>query len=402
MHIKRIAPCLFAVLVDILGFGLAFPVLTGLFTTGSFLPSNTPVTTRYQLLAIGFALYPFFMFFGSSFMGDLSDILGRRKVLMLCMGGFFLGYIGMAFGVESKSLAILFTGRALTGITAASLPTTMAAIADISTPETKAKNMSYVVLIQCIGFVLGPLMGGLLSSPKEVAKFGLSLPFYGASILSLLAFLSIAIFFKESFTSPNKKFHLLRIFYVFKEAAVHPRMKLLTTAFIFHQIGIGLFIQLILIYFQKIYAYTTFEMGLFNSYLGLLFAIGILIFPRFTKKYAVERITAFSLCVVGVGNIILTFLSTEWLLWLFSIPFGFFSIIAWSAILTSFSHAVSAESQGWALGITGAVVALAFMITGFSPNLIPYFGVMPLIFISGLCLLLSSFIMSFYNRKYIR
>ena len=40
----------------------------------------------------------------------------------------------------------------------------------------------------------------------------------------------------------------------------------------------------------------------------------------------------------------------------------------------------SAESQGWALGITGAVVALAFMITGFSPNLVPYFGVMPLDF----------------------
>ena len=93
--------------------------------------------------------------------------------------------------------------------------------------------MSYVVLVQCVGFVLGPLMGGLLSSPKEVAIFGLSLPFYGAAVLALLAFLSIAFFFKESFTSPTKKFHLLRIFYVFKEAAIHPRMRLLTSAFIF-------------------------------------------------------------------------------------------------------------------------------------------------------------------------
>ena len=59
---------------------------------------------------------PFFLcFFGSSFMGDLSDILGRRKVLMLCMAGFVIGYLGMAFGVETKSLGLLFSGRALTG-----------------------------------------------------------------------------------------------------------------------------------------------------------------------------------------------------------------------------------------------------------------------------------------------
>src|SRR5690606_12059210 len=90
---KETLPLFFAILIDILGFGLVYPVLTALFTSNqSILPQSTPESLRFWYLGIGFMLYPFFMFFGSSFMGDLSDKIGRKKVILLCMAGLTLGF----------------------------------------------------------------------------------------------------------------------------------------------------------------------------------------------------------------------------------------------------------------------------------------------------------------------
>ncbi|WP_194848528.1 hypothetical protein [Candidatus Neptunochlamydia vexilliferae] len=90
----------------------------------------------------------------------------------------------------------------------------------------------------------------------------------------------------------------------------------------------------------------------------------------------------------------------EILLWVSSLFIGIFGNSAWSAILTSFSEAVDSSSQGWALGITGAIVALSFMLTGFSPNLIPHFGVMPLIGFGGICTLVGASILFYYCPLY--
>ncbi|MCB1115144.1 MAG: MFS transporter [Chlamydiia bacterium] len=401
LRFRSIAPCLFAVVVDILGFGLALPVLTGLFTATDFLPASMGEAHRYSYLAIGLALYPFFMFFGSSFMGDLSDIIGRKKVLLICMGGFFVGFFLMGIGVISKSVAILFIGRGLTGLTAASLPTTMAAITDMSTPQTKAKNMSYVVLAQCVGFVLGPLMGGLLSRFDKNPISGAAFPFFAAGILALCAFVSVIALFQESFQRGDKHLHPLRIFLVFVEAARHSKIRLLTIAFLLHQIGVGIFLQLILIYLQKKFAYTTFGMGLFNSFLGIWLGLGIFLLHRLEKKCSIEKLAYLSLAFLGLTNIGTAFSSLEWLIWGWLLPFGISSIIAWSAMLTSFSNAVDERSQGWALGITGAVAALSFIITGFAPNLVPHFGVMPIIALSGILVLIGSTIVAIYCRLFL-
>lgn len=170
-----------------------------------FSPPTTTESVRFGYLAAGLILYSLFMFFGSSFMGDFSDIIGRKKVLILCMAGFCIGFSLMGIGAQVNSIWLLFVGRGFTGLTAASLPTTMAAITDLSTPENKASNMSFVVLVQSFGFVLGPLMGGFLSNSSIVSFFDDSTPFFAASFLALIAFLWIGLFFSESFGSSSRK-----------------------------------------------------------------------------------------------------------------------------------------------------------------------------------------------------
>ena len=395
---REITPCLYAVLVDILGFGLALPVLTALFTGSNdvMFSSSVSETLRFGYLALGFVLYPLFMFFGSSFMGDLSDIIGRKKVLLMCMAGFTLGFFCMGFAVTLKSLFLLFFGRSLTGLMAASLPTTMAAIADLSTKENKARHMSLVVLVQSIGFVLGPLLSGLLSAVS------LGVPFYFGAFLAFVAVLWIFLAFQESFVKKtHKQIRFLRIFLVFSEVFKHRLLRILTLAFIFHQMGIALYVQLILIYLRQSFAYSAFMMGMFNAFFGLWMAIGILVIVPFaTKRLPVERIAYVCLALTGASQLLSSIFSFQVALWLFVIPLGMFANVAWTAMLTSVSNAVDDKSQGWALGITGAVVALSFILTGFSPNLVPIIGSLPLIALGGVCFLIAWAIMRFYCHRF--
>ena len=117
---------------------------------GDFLSQGTQTALRYTYLSLSFALYPLFMFFGSSFMGDLSDRLGRKKILLFCMSGFTIGFAMMGMAVIYKDLSLIFLGRIITGFTAASLPVTLAAIVDLSTKSNRALHMSFVVLVQSI------------------------------------------------------------------------------------------------------------------------------------------------------------------------------------------------------------------------------------------------------------
>jgi len=401
-NFKEMAPVLFAVFVDILGFGVALPILTSLFSSGDFLPAGISEQGRYSLLAVGYALYPFCMLFGSSFMGDLSDIIGRKKVLVMCMGGFAIGFAFMGIGVKLFSISLLFAGRALTGLTAASLPTTMAAVADMSTDENKATHMSFVVFVQSLGFVLGPLIAGVLSNRNVTFFFDDAMPFFFSACLATLAFFWIGVGFQESFIkNPNKKIEPLRLIMVFVEAARHKRVRLLTSAFIMHQMGIALYVQLILIHLQRTFSYTAFQMGLFNAFFGLWMGLGlIIIIPYATKRFKIEWIACVCIGCMGLFQLLTAFSAIQWLIWLFLIPYAGFANAGWSAILTSFSHAVDKKSQGWALGITGSVVALSFVLTGFAPNLIPYMGAMPLIAVGGVLLLGGSLIMRHYCRRF--
>lgn len=403
--IKKLIPCFFAIFIDILGFGLVYPVLTALFTTPDtpILPVEASQAIRFFYLSLGFLLYPLFMFFGASFMGDLSDILGRKKVLILCMGGLFVGFSIMGIGVKLSSIGLLLTGRALTGLMGASMPVALAAIADLSTPQNKAVHMSYVTLVQSVGFVVGPLMGGILSDRSVVSFFDFSFPFFAAGVLALVAIVWLGISFEETFLRKAAyPFDLRRLFQVFVEASKHRAIRLLSVIFLLMQMGIALYLQLILIFYKNKFNYSSLEMGLFNAFLGFWFGVGLLVgVPYLVKYFRVEKIAVFCLLVAGLTQVWVAGVANEWLLWAIGIPLSVSAQIGFASMLTSFSNAVEAKAQGWAMGLTGSVIAISFAFTGLSPSLVPLVGVMPLIFLGGLLMLGGCFLMWIYERRFL-
>src|SRR3990167_3386359 len=147
-----IAMPLFLVLfIDGMGLGLVFPLLNALVMDphSSFLPTHFGDAIRNVCFGSLVGIYMICWFFGASFLGDLSDHIGRRKALLLCLIGAFFGYVLSAISVILHSVFLLLLGRVIAGFTAGSQPIAQAAIVDLSEPEHKVRNLGFILLAVC-------------------------------------------------------------------------------------------------------------------------------------------------------------------------------------------------------------------------------------------------------------
>ena len=179
-------------LIDVMGWGLIIPVMPDLISELKGIPVNE--ASKYGALLL--SVYALTQFMFAPVVGNLSDQFGRRPVLLLSLLGFAIDYIFLAL---SPAFYLLFIGRIIAGITGASFTTASAYIADISTPATRAKNFGLIGAAFGLGFVIGPALGGLLSS------FGLRAPFYAAAVLCLLNCIYGYFFLPESLPVENRR-----------------------------------------------------------------------------------------------------------------------------------------------------------------------------------------------------
>jgi DHA1 family tetracycline resistance protein-like MFS transporter len=185
------------VMLDMLALGLIAPVLPKLIL--DFLGGNaTSAATWLGVFGTVFALMQFFF---SPVLGVLSDRFGRRPVILLSNLGLGLDYIVMAL---SPTIGWLFVGRVISGITASSIPTAMAYIADVVPKEKRAGAFGMIGVAFGVGFILGPGIGGPLAdiSPR--------LPFWVAAGFSLANWLYGYIFVPESLRREHRKIFTLR------------------------------------------------------------------------------------------------------------------------------------------------------------------------------------------------
>ena len=174
-HRRRAAAAFIFVTItlDMLAMGMIAPVLPQLIT--SFMGGNT--ASGAEMFGIFGTVWAVMQFGFSPLLGSLSDRFGRRPIVLLSNFGLGIDYMVMAI---APTLAWLFAGRVVSGITSASVPTAMAYIADVTDPKKRAEAFGMVSAAFGLGFVLGPALGGVLGnvSPR--------LPFWVAGAMSLL------------------------------------------------------------------------------------------------------------------------------------------------------------------------------------------------------------------------
>ncbi|WP_419418434.1 MFS transporter [Legionella sp. D16C41] len=397
----KVLPCLLAIVVDGMGFGLVYPIMTAMFTNpNTVFAAHLSIMLRHFYLGLGYMLYPFCMFFGAAFMGDLSDNWGRKKVILICMLGLFISFMLMGLSVLFASIFLLMLGRAFSGLMAGSQPIAQAAIADISTTENKASNMSLMTLALSFANVAGPLIGGVFSDHSLFAFFNFSMPFFISAAFALIAAIWLYYGFAETYSSHQvKSTNLLRPIYIFIDGIKHEKVRWLAVIFLLMQLGFSIYFQFILVLLHNTYQYSNWQLGAFNGFIGFCFVLSLVVGMKWMLKFwQANTIATICLFIVGTG-LILTVLSTNlWAIWVLAFPISAFDMIAYTALLTAFSDAVDKSAQGWVMGLSGALMAMAWAITGLSANLLPIFGTLGLIFIGGIFLLASAALMAWYSQ----
>lgn len=185
-------------LIDVIGFGIIIPVMPKLIIELSGLTPETPHAVSYASKIGGWmiASYAIMQFFCAPIVGGLSDRFGRRPVLLASLFGFTIDYLFLAL---APSLWWLFVGRVIAGVMGASFTTAGAYIADISTPEKRAQNFGIIGAAFGLGFIIGPLLGGVL------AEYGSRVPFFACAGLTLLNWLFGFFILPESLKEENKR-----------------------------------------------------------------------------------------------------------------------------------------------------------------------------------------------------
>lgn len=160
-------------LIDVIGLGIIIPVIPSLILelTGEGL-SKAAIYGGWLMF-----VYAFTQFIFAPIVGGLSDKFGRRPVLLLSLFGFGIDYILIGF---APNIFWLFVARIISGITGASITTASAYIADVSEPEKRSQNFGLIGAAFGLGFIIGPVIGGLLG------QYGSRIPFFAAAALSII------------------------------------------------------------------------------------------------------------------------------------------------------------------------------------------------------------------------
>jgi DHA1 family tetracycline resistance protein-like MFS transporter len=283
--------------MNAVSFGLMIPVLPALIRSfyGAANNASTAAAADWQFV---FGLtWGAMQFISGPVLGMLSDRYGRRPVMLISIFGLSLDFLVMAF---APSLMWLLLGRVVNGATAASFSTANAYVADVSTPETRARNFGWMGAAFSIGFVLGPSIGGLLTTHAvhigALTIDGLRMPFLVAAGLCAINWFYGLLVLPESLPPERRiaAFNWRRANPVASLTLLRSHQDLLPLASIYflYQLAQQVLPGIFVLYTQLRYHWTTSFLGitfLITGTLGILvqfFVIGPVV-KRFGERGAV-------------------------------------------------------------------------------------------------------------------
>jgi len=382
------------VVLDSMGIGIIIPVMPALFADVTGTEKISDIAIWGGLLASTFALMQFI--FGP-ILGALSDRYGRKPILLLALFVMAAYYLLMGF---AQTLWLLFLGRLIGGITAATHATANAYMADISSPEEKAARFGMLGAGFGLGFVLGPLIGGLLG------EWGPRAPFFAAAMLAAANGVLCYFVLKESLKTKNR-----REFMWYRANPIGAILDLrkfegiysLLLVFLLFTIGTSIYAAIWPFFTVERFNWSPGMIGISLTIYGVCFAIvqGVLVRPAI-KIWGEKKTIIIGFCFEFSAMVTFAFL-TDGKILIILIPLASLGVLAQPAIQAILSKSVGDDRQGAIQGVASSLNAIAMVITPITMTWILavfsdktakyYFPGMPFLF-SALMVLLCLFIIS--------
>ena len=339
--------------IDSMGIGLILPVLPSLLRE----VADIPLADAALYGGVLVTAFAFMQFIFGPIIGALSDRYGRRPIMLISLLVMALDYIVMAL---AGAFWILLVGRMIGGVAAATQSTAYAFMADISKPEEKAARFGIIGAAFGMGFVFGPLLGGLL------AEFGARAPFYAAAALAALNLVFGYFVMPETLKDENRRpLSLARAnpFGAFKNISTSPLLRRLLVLFFLYQVAFMVYPSIWAYYTEARFGWEPRMIGLSLAAFGIAMAIvqGGLI--RYILRWLGDRGTIlYGLAFNFFAFIILAFVESGFLAIIF-IPLTALGAVVTPAVQGMMSRATSDNSQGELQGVLSSTSALATIIS---------------------------------------
>jgi len=338
------------VFIDLVGFGIVIPALP------YYVESETFRATPFEI-GILFASYSLMQFVFSPVLGSLSDKYGRRPVLFFSIIGSAIGYLFIGFAF---ALWMVFVGRIVAGITGGNISTAQAYIADVTTKENRAKGMGLFGAMFGLGFIFGPAIGGILS------RYGISVPFLFAAVLSAVNAVLVYFFLPESVhkepyqTPDERKNRIVELFESLKDA----QFGTLNAMYFFLVTSFSIMTYAFVLYTIERFGYTAEQNGYIFMFIGVIAVIfqgGL--FGRLVGKFGENPLMIIGCLLMAASLFAIPYISPEvgGLLGLLVVTavLAIGNSMASPAITSLVSKISSDTEQGKSLGVMQSGASLA-------------------------------------------
>ncbi len=388
----RIVLIFSVVLIDIIGIGIIFPIIPDLLKEVG-IEKNASAALWGGLLS---SSYAFMQFVFSPTIGTLSDIFGRRPILLIASLLLGLDYLVMGF---SETLLILFIGRIVGGLAGGTIATGTAYLADISDSKDKKKNFAIIGAAFGLGFIMGPIIGGL------IGEITVRAPFFLSAFLCFLNFFLCLFFLPETIHSRTKNEFRIKnlnpffnISYVFKI----PLFKGLFFCFFLIAFANTVYPAIWSFWGREVFGWSTGMIGVTLACYGLLLFIvqAFVIRLKFFDQLSTKTLTLFSLTCGIIALVSFGLVRVEILVFAI-IPVAALSEMVNPTLKAYMSNEISEKDQGLLQGVLNSIVGLTSVIgpismsyifsIGASNNSLVYNPGAPFLFAG--CLFLSSLIL---------
>jgi len=334
--IARILPILGVTFIDILGFSILLPILP--YFVKSFGASDIVVGLLFSTFAAC-------QFIAGPLWGNISDRIGRKRVLIVSQIGATIGWFMLAF---AHTIGMVFIARIVEGVSGGNLSVTQAYVADLVEPRQRGRAFSYVGAAFSAGIVFGPLLGGVLFD-----RFGFSAPFLAAATLQFITLIVTIVMLPES---RNPQGSQVATFGHIRASLVDPRVGPILLQMWAFSLALYAWFGVFALLMQAALGFTATNTSFFFASFGVLSVILQLgPGPRLIDLLGDRRSSNIGIALALCGFLLVPLIHSIWTMLPTFLLFGIGMAIARPALSSLLAAGAPENQRGTILGVSSAL-----------------------------------------------
>lgn len=338
----RLGVIFFTVLIDLIGFGIVLPILP-------------MYAQKFGAHGIGYGalifIFSAMQFLATAILGRVSDRIGRRPILLTTMMINAAGYILFAF---APSYWWLFVARVISGLASGNISAAQAYVADITTPAERSRGMGMIGAAFGIGFVLGPLIGGLADH-----YIGQLAPGLIAAGLSIVNFFSASAILRESLAHEHRTTRPLFDLGHMLEALGRPQLRPLMLVWLLAPLAFSGYTVVLPLHTTQLFGWGAKELGWLFVVIGVIAAsVQGFLFGKIERRTGARALLIAGLFGMAVSIAALPYLARSISVYAWTVPLAFANSLFAPAASGLVSIYADATEQGTILGAAQAFAAL--------------------------------------------